>query len=701
MEVKVPPAFEMKVKPESWKREEEANIKPMVWVSELRRKFFETTALSIAAGQHILIDVVVDDEADLGRDYVDSTEGEKSKFYHKVKVASKTGDYHEDGSNGDRKRQQNFNRSYYDKQNNTRSRNNQRDSQAAGTNGKGNMNTFPKDEQRRTNVDKSPGRVVELALQQHFENLKISYIRLHDSTPIEDLYTRRSKRSGQLRNGPIYSDIIVIEDLHRATYEMMKFINDIISFRRAPRPGDIIPMPLEHRFSIVAICSHKESSKNSSMLLPLYIRDSFLLSMRLDVRSILGKQKGLKSGSPVPDNDAHNEDDMNISNQPSVTDVLSLNDSLLSDRDEEKVSTRDNKDQRDKLNYDNLDYYESLCKFFLLDIKEREQGGYSRAAQNRRKQRQRDGSNSYSATRDAENLEKAASKLYISNHMQLYLINIQIALRSHENVNIGPTGRKISIGTKQRRLRYRNNLNCLIDPFLEAVRLTALLNGSEYVLPWHVRYITPFVFSHRLNLRQPKFSDVDHDLYLESGNTCLQVLLSIPCILSHRQMFFPVQRLPVMQRSYSVGKTPFDTGSTSTSNSNTPTMYIKKSPASMNDDTRILGKTTAKNQIDRNVSTIAQASSGSVQASSRTNLKTKSSLPGSAANVDNVSDNEALLNKHLFRTPTATNASSGGAGNDTSLATSTSRFNESSDYDFTLDFENQDAFVKIEREGNE
>ena len=107
-----------------------------------------------------------------------------------------------------------------------------------------------------------------------------------------------------------------------------------------------------------------------------------------------------------------------------------------------KSKSGDNKNQRDKLNYDNLDYYESLCKFFLLDIKEREQGGYSRAARNRRKLRQRDNSNSYSATRDAENLEKTASKLYISNHMQLYLINVQIALRSHENVNIGPTGEK-------------------------------------------------------------------------------------------------------------------------------------------------------------------------------------------------------------------------------------------------------------------
>ena len=189
--------------------------------------------------------------------------------------------------------------------------------------------------QRRTSVDKSPGRVVELALQQHFENLK-RYPIFDWMIQLPLKIYRRSKRSGQLRNGPIYSDIIVIEDLHRATYEMMKFINDIISFRRAPHPGDIIPMPLEHRFSIIAICSHKESSKNSSMLLPLYIRDSFLLSMRLDVPSILRKQKGLKTGSLVPDNDAHNEDDMNISNQPSVTDILILNDSLLSDHDEEK-----------------------------------------------------------------------------------------------------------------------------------------------------------------------------------------------------------------------------------------------------------------------------------------------------------------------------------------------------------------------------
>ena len=93
VEVKIPPAFEMKVKPGSWKREEKANIKPMVWVSELRRKFFETTALSIAAGQHILIDVVVDNDADLGRDDVDSNESEKSKFYDKAQNCFKYRNY--------------------------------------------------------------------------------------------------------------------------------------------------------------------------------------------------------------------------------------------------------------------------------------------------------------------------------------------------------------------------------------------------------------------------------------------------------------------------------------------------------------------------------------------------------------------------------------------------------------------------------
>ena len=120
VEVKIPPAFEMKVKPGSWKREEKANIKPMVWVSELRLKFFETTALSIAAGQHILIDVVVDNDADLGPDDVDSNESEKSKFYEKLKTASNTETDREEGSDDSHARQERFNRHYGGKEKNKR-----------------------------------------------------------------------------------------------------------------------------------------------------------------------------------------------------------------------------------------------------------------------------------------------------------------------------------------------------------------------------------------------------------------------------------------------------------------------------------------------------------------------------------------------------------------------------------------------------
>ena len=71
------------------------------------------------------------------------------------------------------------------------------------------------------------------------KDLRVSRIRLKKNTPVEDIYIRRSARSGQLRDGPIYSDIVIIEDLHKASYEMLKFINDIMSFRRAPA-GDIL-----------------------------------------------------------------------------------------------------------------------------------------------------------------------------------------------------------------------------------------------------------------------------------------------------------------------------------------------------------------------------------------------------------------------------------------------------------------------------
>ena len=94
----------------------------MVWVSELRRKFFEITALSIAAGQHILIDVVVDNDANLGRDDVDSSGSEKSKFYDKLKTTSNTGTYDEEGSDDSHIRQERFNRQSGGKEENKRNK---------------------------------------------------------------------------------------------------------------------------------------------------------------------------------------------------------------------------------------------------------------------------------------------------------------------------------------------------------------------------------------------------------------------------------------------------------------------------------------------------------------------------------------------------------------------------------------------------
>ena len=85
-------------------------------------------------------------------------------------------------------------------------------------------------------------------------------------------------------------------------------------------------------------------------------------------------------------------------------------------------------------------------------------------------------------------------------------------------------------------------------------------------------------------------------------------------------------------------------------------MFDKKSTLSMHDDTTTMGKTVTKNRIDQKISTVTQEAAGSGKVLSRTNLRTKSILLDSNTNVDNVSDNEALLNKHLFRTPTANNA---------------------------------------------
>ena len=67
-DMKVPPMFEMKIQPHEWRKEDDPSIKPMVWVSNLRRSLLQTVSLAIAAGQHILLDVVVDDNANIEKE---------------------------------------------------------------------------------------------------------------------------------------------------------------------------------------------------------------------------------------------------------------------------------------------------------------------------------------------------------------------------------------------------------------------------------------------------------------------------------------------------------------------------------------------------------------------------------------------------------------------------------------------------------
>ena len=78
-DMKVPPMFEMKIQPNEWRKECDASIKPMLWVSNLRRTFLQTVSLAITAGQHILLDVVVDDNANIEKETTASKNNKNSE----------------------------------------------------------------------------------------------------------------------------------------------------------------------------------------------------------------------------------------------------------------------------------------------------------------------------------------------------------------------------------------------------------------------------------------------------------------------------------------------------------------------------------------------------------------------------------------------------------------------------------------------
>ena len=738
--MKLSPLFKMKVDPSDWKRRDYPVKKPMVWVSDLRRTLLQTISLAVAAGQHVLLDVMVDDSANID----DETEQDDKKYDSDSDEEDDDPSYvnkkdaKSDSSDEERQKKSNKNRSKRkkkkskDEKKKSKKKKSKDDDDERGGRSGGPNNNINNYNTRRKKEEKSPGKAIEGAVKDHMKDLRVSRIRLKKNTPVEDIYIRRSARSGQLRDGPIYSDIVIIEDLHKASYEMLKFINDIMSFRRAPKAGDIFKMPLEHRFTIVVVCSHKKSSKNSTMLLPLNIREGFFLSMRLDVPLIARQQSGTTSVK-INENTTINEDNNNKNIMGSINDTTRLSNTsdLLNnlldidelnnstDEEEENDKKKSRNIKKDDLQKDNNAageknsndlYYETLCKFLLLDFNndyEQNKFGSGDRRRNRRMRQQNNQNGIFSAIHeDAEQIESAASDLYVANSLSLYLINIQIALRSHNRISTGPTGRKISISQKQSYIRKGNNLNCLIDPFLEAARLTAFLHGSEYLLPWHIRYITPFVFSHRFDLQRDQFiggrrgSGNMTDLYADAERICLEVLNSIPCILSDVNMFFPKHNAQI-KRGYSNS-----IGTPGNSNTNTPVMLNKK---------------VSRDIIDNNNKNLSTNNSMMKVASKIIDHRRQRTLSSSDTQVENVSNNENALDRHLFDDNNKINESDDlnnttdvhkddGINNSNDKSTTSiidddnnniinsndvdddsnneQILNQSSDYDFTLDFEN-------------
>ena len=166
----------------------------------------------------------------------------------------------------------------------------------------------------------------------------------------------------------------------------------------------------------------------------------------------------------------------------------------------------------------------------------------------------------------------------------------------------------------------------------------------------------------------------------EAERICLQVLLSIPCILSDRQMFFPEKRrLQVkIKESLSIGSTPVN------SNANTPLMKSKMKSTYLN---RVQsGDGSLKSigsKLDKKKSTISETTSSRVDNDNYMNYSRKR-FESSESTVDDVTNKEQLLNRHLFRAPSrkhSENIQINGDDEDVEV------LNQSSDYDITLNFE--------------
>ena len=331
----------------------------------------------------------------------------------------------------------------------------------------------------------SPGEMVELAVKQHLKSSLVSYLRFNHSTPPEAIYQKKSSKYPDVLNaGPLYSDVFVVEDLHLASPAVWKTLRNIMTLRRAIHPlhGNAFETPMTEQVCIIAVCSHAPR-ENSSMLLPLSLRELFFLSMRVDVPLISRKISGDQSRA--------------------------ISTSLYVDGD-----SVDSKGKGDKV-FPKAG--EILYRFFDLDIDFEGRADRIRRASSRAK----------TGRLDLSTVDRKAQDVYVSEPMKMYLRNLLLAHRSHTSVSIGPTGRHLSLPLRHQKNRDGKRF---IDPFLESTKLIAYLSGASFVLPWHIRYIMPYVMTHRLEMK-----NLTGDRFIEAESLSRSFSTKVPTILKTKE----------------------------------------------------------------------------------------------------------------------------------------------------------------------
>ena len=358
----------------------------------------------------------------------------------------------------------------------------------------------------------SPGQVVQHALKNLFKNLEVSYFCVNLDTPPDAIVERLVHH--QWKPGPLFSDIFVVENLHLASKDFQLSIREIMSTRRSKRPGGGGRLPLRHKFSIVAVCSHLPA-QHASARLPLPLRELFLLSIRIDAPLIASKIQG---------DQGKKSDKRRFRHLPSF----------------EEESEGDSKEWEDGLSDGALSPLPTMIDTPLKDESTGESAGGGGGAPvglvlfeffglmdngyistSRARRQSKVGGRKNTATVH----NRKAHALFTSRLIDTYLVNMVVAHRTHARL-VGPTNKQLLADPD---LEHPDNWCKYIEPLLECVRITSYLSGATYVLPWHVRYIVPYVMAHRMHLRDSR-QDASVDVYEIAEQVSRSIASNLPCI---------------------------------------------------------------------------------------------------------------------------------------------------------------------------